>query len=251
VAAPSPVTSAASPPSSPAASPSASAPPSAPLVLGCEPRRPVAVPSLFRALFEKGRRFTYAVRDDVDPHGEDGRSVVTKLQVTCEVRTLRRFRDAVGSEIACTTPGPGSILPSDQLVFLASPSALWMVSALPLDEATVATHLKESPLLVAVPVNVSRSRDEPGMFEGQVDHCVDAVEAGAAVVCRDIRCDVAQGYGPTQARQCVSAARGLESWVMVNLAGPRTTSWKLVATMAPRAGAAGGGAEGEVPLCAE
>jgi hypothetical protein len=220
-------------------------------VLGCEPRHPVAVPSLFRALFEKGRRFTYAVRDDVDPHGEDGRTVVARLQVTCEVRTLRRFRDVVGSELTCTTPGAGSILPSDQFAFLASPSGLWMVSALPLDEATVATHLKTPPLFVAVPVSESRSREEPGMFEGQVDRCVDAVEAGATAVCREVRCDVAQGYGPTQARQCVSAARGLESWVTANLAGPRTTSWRLVATMAPRAGKAGGGAEGEVPLCVE
>jgi hypothetical protein len=240
-----PVTSA---PATPSASAKAAA---APRVLGCEPRGAVEVPKLFRTLFEKGRRMVYATRDEVDPHDQDGHLVVTRVKVECVVGALRRFKSVVGSEIDCKTSAKESVLPADGLAFLANDRALWMPSLLPSDEAGVEEILKEPPLFSATPANERRTREEPGMFEGQVGTCDNAVEVGAARVCSDESCRGVHPYGPTEDRRCFSEARGFETWRQVNLQGPRVTTWDFVSAKPGPSLPAAVAATGTVPLCVD
>ena len=196
----------------------------------CEPAERADVPALWQALFEKGRHFRYQVTDDVDPHAPGGGRAVTKTKVDCVVASLCRFHDgAVSSELACTSdPNADFALGSDKLRFLANASSLWMPATLPQDDASARKALGDPPILSASPAKSRRTYEQPGMHEGSHDACTEVVEVTSALVCRDVRCAVKVGYGPSQDRTCVSPTRGLASWRRVNLEGPRTTTWELL-----------------------
>lgn len=196
---------------------------------------PTEPPSLYRALFERGRRFTYRVDYDVDPHTPDGRRTVTHLTIDCAVRDAQSLRGAVASVIECEGRGKDAserILPDSELGFVAGAAGLWSTTPLVL-QVVVDGALGEPPLIEASPKSSRRSFTEPGIFAESGDHpCTEIIEVKAGVACSEVRCKTVNGYGPTVERQCFSK-RGLESLHRENLGGPMVTTWTLIETTNP------------------
>jgi hypothetical protein len=198
----------------------------------CEPADRVDVAAPFRPMFEKGRSFRYFVTDVVDPHGPDGKKIISKQNVDCTIASLCRFSTGIAaSELTCT--GDSGATPAETLAFLSDKDALWLASALPADEPAARRAIAETPLATKAQSSSKRTFEQPGMHAGTVDKCTEVVKASAFQTCRDVHCNVKVGYGPTQDDACVTPNRGLTSWSRVNLAGPRSTHWVLLDTQAP------------------
>jgi len=190
-------------------------------------------PPRFARVFEARRQFHFIVVDDVDPHGEEGRRARSRTSVTCTVQESRELDGMVGAQLACfhgsseTDDGP-----SFPLAFVSAPGGIWMPSSLPATQAAAGDLIHLPPTLAEFPKARKHVYDRPGMFEDEVDRCTQRVEVAGESTCYEETCHLAQGYGDTKLRVCLSS-RGVEFLQMENLEGPRITKWQLQRTELP------------------
>jgi hypothetical protein len=189
-------------------------------------------PPRYKKVFEGRRQFHFVVVDDVDPHGEDGGRIRTRSNVTCTVGEHRDLEGILGAQLFCVRPGTEEEPAEFPFAFVSAPGGVWMTGSLPATQAMAGDIIHEPPVFAEFPKARRRAYERPGMFEDQVDRCVQRVEVAGESTCFEESCDVAQGYGDTKLRVCLSS-RGIESIHRENLDGPRITKWQLQRTELP------------------
>jgi hypothetical protein len=123
------------------------------------------VPPLFAGLFVDGRKLTYKVEtrtshwDDADPKADQDGNVtnVTTAQMTCRVRGMQNFSDAVAVKLECDRAD--DIAPNG--VFVATPLGIWRLDAFPLDDAAIAKLPEADMILPAIPAAMENKQEDP------------------------------------------------------------------------------------------
>lgn len=214
----SPIASAGSDGPSPAsASASPSAAPTAPA------DAPPVVCPLFADLFQVGRRSSYVVVDEVDPHGpvEPGEDPLIRSSqtLTCTVAEIEVEGDVTSAPLDCVV-GDGDvpgILAIEGFRIRDGALALGLVGAV-----ADAAWLGCEPALGTTPF-------DGVAFLGGSDRCtLEVHEEAAHGLCRTERCPHG-GYGnaPSVHQVCFAKGRGLTRQLTENINGPRTTEWVL------------------------
>jgi hypothetical protein len=185
------------------------------------------VPPYFAKLFAYRQTFQYTHVEDLDPHGRDGRRNARRRRMTCTVSDVQHFEQAMASRLDCTAIGEhDEDVTTEAMVFISAPGGLWTAVEIPTTQLELGAIVQDPPAISDVPVARSRRFDRPAGGD-RVDRCTERIEASALSVCRDERCDPAEGSGKTHARTCFTRGRGLESLRRENLDGPAVVTWRL------------------------